>query len=347
MGVVDVWMDGRKRRPGYGKGKRWMVRWRDGDGVQRKKRFDYKDEALIFEAEQRLSPAQRATRETVSQLFDAWIPTKKNLQPKTLEGYKSSYNCHIKQQLGARPLSSLTARELREWFYEIQGDGAARQAVVVLRSMLGLAVREELLETNLAKALETTPSKRRSVDNLTQSQIEALAEAIAPHDLEFWMLLACGLRFGEMAALEAKKITKTATGVTALIDRKVQKVEGEIIWGLPKGNKTRVVPIPSWIYERLPRKKGLLLPSPNGGPWLTESWRPVWERARRTAGLDGLRTHDLRHIFAARQIEAGTDLKTLQQVMGHAKLSITIDLYGSMARGDLSRVADITGRVIS
>jgi len=53
-------------------------------------------------------------------------------------------------------------------------------------------------------------------------------------------------------------------------------------------------------------------------------------RALKGAGLSGVRFHDLRHTFAALGIEAGIDVKTIQAMMGHSSIRVTLDIYGHL-----------------
>src|SRR5262249_20643915 len=73
---------------------------------------------------------------------------------------------------------------------------------------------------------------------------------------------------------------------------------------------------------------------------------PNWRRstfisACRRAGLSpGFRVHDLRHTAAALMIQAGYPPKMLQEIMGHASITTTLDLYGHLYPGDMDRYAD-------
>lgn len=71
--------------------------------------------------------------------------------------------------------------------------------------------------------------------------------------------------------------------------------------------------------------------SPRGGPLrLTNFRRSVWHPAVRAAGLEGLTIHGLRHTAASLYISAGTPPKVVQRILGHASITITMDLYGHL-----------------
>ena len=353
MSVTDRWWQTTKRgdkkvrtkRPEYGTGQRWEVRWRDDAGQSHKKRFDLQDEARDWDATQRLTPKKRAAKMTVTDLHDLWLPTKRKLAAKTRQGYDSMWRTHIEPELGGRTVADLDLLEIVGWYNRIPSADSARQSLSILRGMLDIAVTADLLPVNPAKAIRGGQTTKRKIESLTTEQITALAQAIQPHSTEFWTLLTCGLRFGEMAGLSYEQVRDSDDGAWKIlhVDRQVQRIGGETVWGLPKGGKERNVPLPGWLADRLERTGRLALPGPGGEPWTNDTWRTPWERARKAAGLPHLHSHDMRHVFAARQIEAGTDLKTLQVVMGHAHLSITTDLYGAMA-APKPRIADISGQ---
>jgi integrase len=67
----------------------------------------------------------------------------------------------------------------------------------------------------------------------------------------------------------------------------------------------------------------------------------VFLPTRKLAGIsDRFRVHDLRHTAAALMIQAGYPLKMLQEILGHASITTTLDLYGHLYPGDMDRYAD-------
>jgi integrase len=66
----------------------------------------------------------------------------------------------------------------------------------------------------------------------------------------------------------------------------------------------------------------------------------TWARAKRQAGLEGVRWHDLRHTAVAFAIEQGAHAKAIQERMGHASVSVTLDRYGHLLPSLGERIAD-------
>jgi len=81
---------------------------------------------------------------------------------------------------------------------------------------------------------------------------------------------------------------------------------------------------------------------PGGTALRLSNWRQAnFLPARARAGLSGrFRIHDLRHTAASLMISAGYPPKMLQEIMGHASITTTLDLYGHLYPGDMDRYAD-------
>ena len=81
---------------------------------------------------------------------------------------------------------------------------------------------------------------------------------------------------------------------------------------------------------------------PGGSVMRMSNWRrAIFVPARARAGLsDRFRVHDLRHTAASLMIQAGYPPKMLQEIMGHASITTTLDLYGHLYPGEMDRYAE-------
>jgi Phage integrase family len=86
----------------------------------------------------------------------------------------------------------------------------------------------------------------------------------------------------------------------------------------------------------------LIFTVPNGSPLRLSNWRrAVFLPACTRAGISArFRVHDLRHTAASLMFQAGYPPKMLQEIMGHASITTTLDLYGHLYPGDMDRYAD-------
>jgi integrase len=132
------------------------------------------------------------------------------------------------------------------------------------------------------------------------------------------------------------------------VRRAYADVGGHLVLGSPKSHQSRTVPIPRSLASELSElvedknAEDLLFTTPSGSPLRMPNWRrDAFHSARSKAGVsDQLRLHDLRHTAAALMIQAEYPPKMLQEIMGHASITTTLDLYGHLYPGDMDRYAD-------
>ncbi|MDG2391422.1 MAG: tyrosine recombinase XerC [Planctomycetaceae bacterium] len=198
-----------------------------------------------------------------------------------------------------------------------------------LRSFFKYCSREELVETNPAKALRTPRAGRKLPHFLTTEQVNALLEAPPSDDplgirdramLE--VMYSGGLRVAELVALNLDDWDR---------DADVLRVFG-------KGKKERVSPVGSFAAAALERWLSFRDPSPKGtasdqkaiflnrfGKRLTtRSIGRMLEKHIKEAGLDSITSpHTLRHSFATHLLDGGADLRSVQELLGHKSLTTT------------------------
>jgi integrase len=121
------------------------------------------------------------------------------------------------------------------------------------------------------------------------------------------------------------------------VRRAFSDVGGRVILGTPKSHQSRTVPLPRFLAAELAAAVAgkhadqLVFTMPGGSVMRLSNWRrSVFLAARRRAGLsDRFRVHDMRHTAASLMIQAGYPPKMLQEIMGHASITTTLDLYGN------------------
>lgn len=220
--------------------------------------------------------------------------------------------------------------------------------LATLRSFFKYLCREEYLTLNPAKLVSTPKQEKHIPAFLPVDEIFRLLEvpnsatAIGLRDRAILeVLYSCGLRVGELVGLNIDDIDFLG---------KVVKARG-------KGRKERIVPIGSKAHEALQRylekrvelvrervenagdKKPLFLNS-RGGRLSTRSVRRNLEKYIRICGLNNrISPHALRHSFASHLLDAGADLRAIQELLGHASLSTT-QKYTHIAPDKLMEVYD-------
>ena len=153
---------------------------------------------------------------------------------------------------------------------------------------------------------------------LSPGDVRRLLDAVPPGRNRLMLRTAygCGLRVSELTHLRVADIDGA---------RKVLWVRHG------KGNKDRGVPLPATLldelrsYWREHRPPDWLFAGPTGRPLHVSALQRCFQQARRAAGIRPRATcHTLRHCYATHLLEAGTDLPTLQRLLGHSHLSTTL-----------------------
>jgi integrase len=132
------------------------------------------------------------------------------------------------------------------------------------------------------------------------------------------------------------------------VRRAFSDVGGKIVLGTPKSHLARTVPLPRFLAAELAafvqnkNPDDLVFTVASGSMVRSANWRQkVFLTARKQAGISHrFRIHDQRHTAAALMIQAGYPPKMLQEILGHANITTTLDLYGHLYPGDMHRYAD-------
>lgn len=293
------------------------------------------------------------------------------VRPRTAESYRSTIEHHVLPSLGPIALSALTAVEIREMVTGLLRHGVGRRtsayALTVLSVSLNQAVRDGLIARNPAASVaRPQPAPRPSV-YLDAAAAVRFMTAIAGDRLEAFYLvaMATGGRRGELLGafwpdfdLEARQLTIRRT----LVYRPGDAYE----FGEPKTARSRrVVPLPIMAVNALRahdlrQKRERLTAGPRwlGDPkaplvFATRTGRPLaggtishaLTRHLSQAGLPHQRLHDLRHGYASILLAEGVSLRVIQELLGHATIATTSDIYSHISPGNLE-AADAFDRAI-
>jgi integrase/recombinase XerD len=247
---------------------------------------------------------------------------------------------------GVEGPATLTAAHLREWIYaqKDQGRSAAtiRRRISAVRTWFRFLLSEGVVRADPSERLESPKGGRTLPDVLTAEEVAELISAISLDDPMAFRDRAlleigygAGLRVSEWCALGVKDV---------LLDELVIRV-----WG--KGGKERVVPIGRnaagavglYLRELRPRLErgkgeGRLFLNSRGAPLRRMTAWTILRRLVERAGLTKPVTpHTLRHSFATHLLEGGADLRSVQEMLGHADISTT-QLYTHIDREHLRQV---------
>ena len=212
-----------------------------------------------------------------------------------------------------------------------------------MRSFFQFLLREKSVPTNAARALRTPKAPKRVPIVPTAEQTNTLVDAVAQDKFErphperdvalFELLYGCGLRISELVGLNIDDFD--------LRDRWI-RVRG-------KGRKERQVPygekasasLAKYLAKRTakPGERALLV-NHRGMRLSDRGAREIVKfYARMVSGDAALHPHSLRHAFATHLLSDGADLRSIQELLGHARLATT-QKYTQVSLTDLMKVYD-------
>ncbi|KAB1979275.1 tyrosine-type recombinase/integrase [Streptomyces triticiradicis] len=183
-----------------------------------------------------------------------WWPSRTG-DPATLETVSRRVRNQILPFLGSSPLRQIKVDTLRQWLKDLEGvisPGTAVTAWGYLNNILDCAVDDERILKNpcrarTIKAPTKPPSKARA---WTRERVAAVQAALP---LQYRILVdigaGAGLRHGEALGLSEDDID--FEGGVIHVRRQVRSVAGKLVFSLPKGNKTRTVPMSDYLAARL------------------------------------------------------------------------------------------------
>lgn len=305
------------------------------------------DELLVFAA-----PDLAAERQ-------AWLDTlarERRLAAKTCEAYERDtrqFLLFLTRHLAGPPhladIRSLRPADLRAFLAARRRDGAGARSlgrfIAGIRSFLRHLERRGLVNAAGAGAVRSPRQPKSLPKPLAADQALALMQPEAHMRQEPWiaardaavlaLLYGCGLRISEALALTPRDLTTEATRL---------RVTG-------KGGKTRIVPLLRPVLDAVSAYRRLcpyalaadqpLFRGQRGGPLQAAIIQRQMQNLRSALGLPETATpHALRHSFATHLLTGGGDLRSIQELLGHASLSTT-QVYTGV---DAARLLDVYDR---
>lgn len=340
------------RRPRKdGKPAAYAIKYRDASGKQRWETIGTSRKEAERVLADRLSAIgdgsyRKLTDATFEEYSIVWM--KKYAEPRLKESTISSYAMHLRVHwipaLGAIQLQRITTAMIEDRISELLASGLSgktvNNAIVPLRLMLKHAVKWHYLAVSPAEPVERVRVEREEMKAMSPEQVKRLLAAAEP---DSWLLLTTaiftGLRRGELLALQWGDLDLEQARIT--VQRSLWK--GKFIGPKTKNAIRRVDLAPQLVRAfREAKPPGpidairgqLVFSSQNGTPIDPDNL--VYRRfkpALRRAELPDFRFHDLRHTYASLMIAAGEHPKAIQQALGHASITTTLDQYGHLLPG--------------
>ena len=333
---------------------RYSARFYGKDGKRIEKIFrelpDAKQWLIDARYEDNHSRIASARNMQVDDWFRFWIDEIKGetIRYGTSRAYRNRYKTRIGPIIGDMVLTDVKPIHCQQVLNHAQDEGDAMDSVkklrVIMREFFEVALENELIPSNpvtsSVKYVHKEKEERRVLTAKEQQIFLETAKDFSYYEL-FAFALQTGLRCGELSGLKWEDIDFDAHSLTVNHSLNYREDLKMFVESPPKsrcGNRT--IPLTSEAYRILMvvREKSQDLPlvapynhlifrNSEGRPSHRGSYNRVIRKIAKAAQIPTLSMHTLRHSFATRCIEAGMQPKTLQKILGHSLLSLTMDLY--------------------
>lgn len=297
-----------------------------------------------------------------------WLSLRRlQVKESTYVKYWNLLNRYIFPELGKLPLQELTAERLNQYYCRLLAEGGAHkqglstrtvgEIFTVLRSilryakLLGLPIGCTGYEVRIRQ-------KQSELRVLNAEEIKGLSDYLvscrSERNLGILTCLYTGMRLGEICALRWEDISERENAI--YVRHTMQRLQcadvgsprTRLVITAPKSQSSiRMIPIPPMLREYFAEfrvEEGYLL---SGGEHCVEprTMEYHFKRVLKAAGLEPVNFHCLRHTFATRCVEAGFDVKTLSEILGHSSITMTMNRYVhptlQMKRDSMERLASL------
>lgn len=299
------------------------------------------------------------SKRTIGEAAEAWLDAAKAgrirnrsgdpYKPSAVRGYEKALRLRVLPRFADVKLSDLRRVDVQEFADAMLAEGLAASTIDTtlnpLRAIYRYAVARNEVGVNPTRGVEL-PAVRSKPKRITPPEDAAkLLAALPEPDRPIWATaFYAGLRRGELQALTWQAVD-LAEGVIHVEHGWDQK-EGLIELKSHAGR--RKVPVAGVLREhlldhkmRLGRSEGFAFGASGTAPFKPRAISERADKAWKAANLERVTLHACRHTFASYMIAAGVNAKALSTYMGHANISITLDLYGHLMPGNEGEAAEL------
>lgn len=282
------------------------------------------------------------------------------IKPSSFERYEGIYRKYIlNTDLGSVKLAKLNVTTIQKHYNALLSKGVSPSTIKSinqhLKPCLGEAEKQDYVQKNFAKMVDLPKVVvEEKLEVLTLEHQRMFIKAIESHKLQvlFLIALGTGLRLGEILGLKWEDIDFNSSALTvnrtlkrvSFISKNLEK-EYKVIEQEPKTkNSYRTVPIPKDVLFKLKdhkkeQNKNILKAGDlynNSGyvfcnelGYALDSKKPTrnLQSVLKKLGIEPIKFHGLRKTYATRLFESGVPPKTVQSLMGHSDITLTLNIY--------------------
>lgn len=308
---------------------------------------------------------------TVGDYLEEWLTqiVFHRVRANTLSAYRFQSERYLIPDLGRKKLATLSARDLRLYVESLRRRGVGVRTIgyvhATLRAALEDAVREEVLDRNVAKLVSVPRPVRDERLPLSIEEVKVLLAKNRDHRLFALLLVLAllGLRRSEALGLQWDDVD-LETGALE-IKRGLHRVDGALVTLPTKTARSRrTIPLPGLVVESLERHRvrqekeltdlaerwpatGYVFTTPIGTPIDPRNCTRIVQEACRKSDVRVVRLHDFRHGAVSVLLGLGVPPRTAMDIAGHSTIEMTMNVYGHVSldekREALDRIGELFG----
>lgn len=352
----------------------YVARFTDRFGRRKSKRFKKLQECRQWIADATYidehSDLENATDMLVDAWFEYWIDLKKKtVRPNTVRNYSERYERNIKNVIGNKLLTEVKPIHCQKIFSDMADEGykttTIYQTRIALYNMLEFAKENEVIITNPCKKSVKSdigkPSDKKEALTIDDQRRFLAAAKGQSYEYQYRFALQTGLRTGELVGLKWEDINFEMKTLTIERSMEFRYKVGEWRVGPPKSRSGyRTIPLTDEAIcilkaqKEKNRKLKVIDKEWADTVFLCRKGQPVKNSTYDTAlfkicdkaGIKRFSMHVLRHTFATRCIEGGMMPKTLQKILGHSNIGITMNLYVHITEEEKQKEIDLVAEAL-
>ena len=317
------------------------------------------------------SDIEQATNMMVDAWFKYWIDVKKKtVRPNTVRNYTERYNKNIQKIIGRKILTEVKPIHCQKIFTDMAEEGYKTSTIyqtrIALFNMLEFAKENEVILSNPCKKSVKSdmgkPSQKKEALTIdVQKKFIEYAKGQS-YENQFRFILQTGLRTGELVGLKWEDIDFSKKAIRIQRSMEYRYSVGEWRIGEPKSKAGyRTIPLTDETIRILTEQKEknknikkiqeewyeFIFLSRKGEPVKNSAYDTALFKICDKAKINRFSMHVLRHTFATRCIEGGMMPKTLQKILGHSNIGITMNLYVHITEDEKQKEIDKVSCVLN
>lgn len=321
-----------------------------------------------------ICPNAHSDSMTVLELVQRYLMLKKGVKPNTLSNYKFVVNALKKERFAQKAIGKVKMSDAKLWLVKLQSEGKGYSSIHsirgVVRSAFQMAVDDEILWRNPfnfeMKEVLINDSVRREA--LPKRDMRIFLDFIKndSHYKRYYegifILFHTGLRVSEFCGLTVNDIDLEKRTIN--VDKQLQKGNGKYyILSTKTKAGARLLPMTDEVYRcfvtilerrRPPKVEPIidgvgkfLYYDKNGNPMIALHWEHYFKYSVRKYNniykyqLPRITPHICRHTYCTNMALSGVSAKTLQYLMGHSDISITLNVYTHIKFDDAQKKVEL------